>query len=106
LRGRIGCGYALVDLAADVSRSISEFALAARLPRGDPKQEVARREFDLSPGAIAVAYVEWAGEGKQMLEVDWATSRNSEDGRSFAAALTGAAFFPTHLERLGDELAK
>jgi hypothetical protein len=41
-----------------------------------------------------------------MLEVEWATSRNSEDGRSFAAALTGAAFFPTHRERLGDELAK
>ena len=43
-----------------------------------------------SHGAIALSYVEWAGEGEQMIVVDWAVIRNAADGRAFAAALSGA----------------
>src|SRR5271166_3553289 len=31
-------------------------------------------------GAIALAYVEWAGESEQMIVVDWAVIRNAADG--------------------------
>ena len=41
-------------------------------------------------GAIALAYVEWAGESEQMVVVDWAVIRNATDTRAFAAALSGA----------------
>jgi len=83
-------GYAPVVLAADVSRRIddSEFALAARLPRAIQSKKLLDASSTCPHGAIALAYVEWFGESEQMLEVDWATSRNSEDGRPFAAALT------------------
>jgi len=41
-------------------------------------------------GAIALAYVEWAGESEQMIVVDWAVIRNAADARAFAAALSAA----------------
>jgi hypothetical protein len=47
-------------------------------------------EFDLPDGAIALAYVEWAGESEQMLVVDWATSR--DDCNSNRARSHGRAF--------------
>ena len=41
-------------------------------------------------GAIALAYVEWAGEGEQTIVVDWTVLRNSTDAQKFAAALTAS----------------
>jgi hypothetical protein len=94
-RGRIDLSAevdAAVVLAAYASRNIDdvEFALASRLRRGDPKQEVDRRDLHRPHGAIALAYVEWSGESEQMLVVDWASIRNAEDARAFAAVLSGA----------------
>ena len=43
-----------------------------------------------SHGAIALAYVEWAGESEQKIVVDWAVIRNATDARAFAASLSGA----------------
>ena len=58
-----------------------------------------------SHGAIALSYVEWAGEGEQMIVVDWAVIRNAADARAFAAALKrrAALFRGTHRNRLGDQ---
>src|SRR5208337_3613950 len=41
-------------------------------------------------GAIALAYVEWAGADEQKLVVGWTVIRNSGDARVFAAALAAA----------------
>ena len=84
---------AAVVLAADVSRSIDdgEFALERR---GYAEAIQSRRLTDAVStgphGAIALAYVEWAGEGEQKLVVDWTIIRTSDDARGFAAALTTA----------------
>ncbi len=84
---------AAVVLAADVSRSIDdgEFALQRR---GYAEAIQSKRLLDAIStgphGAIALAYVEWAGEGEQKIVVDWAVVRNAADARAFAAALSGA----------------
>ncbi len=82
-----------VVLAADVSRSIDdgEFALERR---GYAEAIESRRLMDTVStgphGAIALSYVEWAGEGEQKVVVDWAVIRNDADAYAFAAALTAA----------------
>jgi hypothetical protein len=82
-----------VVLAADVSRSIDdeEFALERR---GYAHAIQSRQLIDAIStgphGAIALAYVEWAGDGEERVVVDWAVIRNLADARAFAAALTAA----------------
>jgi len=80
-------------LAADVSRSINdeEFLLQRKgyaAAIADPRVLEA---IDAGPrGAIAVAYVEWAGEGEEKTVVDWAVIHDAADARKFAAALSDA----------------
>ncbi len=84
---------AAVVLAADVSRSIDdgEFAMERR---GYAEAIESRQLLDAITtgphGAIALAYVEWAGEGEQKVVVDWAVVRNHADAHAFAAALIAA----------------
>ncbi|MGD0186611.1 MAG: DUF1194 domain-containing protein [Roseiarcus sp.] len=80
-------------LAADVSRSIDdeEFALQRRgyaAAIADPRVLDAIRSG--RHGAIAVAFVEWAGEGEEKIVVDWAVIGEPADARKFAAALAEA----------------
>ncbi len=80
-------------LAADVSRSIDdeEFALQRRgyaAAIADPRVLDAIRSGP--HGAIAVAFVEWAGEGEEKIVVDWAVIGEAADARKFAAALIEA----------------
>ena len=80
-------------LAADVSRSINddEFALQRR---GYAEAIVNPRLLDAikvgARAAIAVSYVEWAGEGEQKTVVDWTIIRNETDAAGFAAKLLAA----------------
>jgi hypothetical protein len=84
---------AAVVLAADVSRSIDdgEFALERR---GYAEAIQGKKFLDAIStgphGAIALAYVEWAGESEQAIVVDWAVIRSVADARAFAAALSAA----------------
>jgi Protein of unknown function (DUF1194) len=84
---------AAIVLAADVSRSIDdeEFALQ-RQGYADVIQ--GQQIIDaISTGpheAIALAYVEWAGDGEERLVVDWAVIRDQADARAFVAAMTAA----------------
>ena len=84
---------AAVVLAADVSRSIDdeEFALERR-GYGDAIQSPQLLDaISTGPhGAIALAYVEWAGDGEERVVVDWAVIRNEADARAFVAAMTAA----------------
>jgi Protein of unknown function (DUF1194) len=80
-------------LAADVSRSINdgEFDLqrhgyAAAIT--NPRLLDAIRSG--AHGAIAISFVEWAGEGEQKTVVDWTLIRNEADARKFADALLAA----------------
>ena len=84
---------AAIVLAADVSRSIDdeEFALERRgygdAIQGQPLLDA----ISTGPhGAIALAYVEWAGDGEERVVVDWAVIRNQNDARAFVAAMTAA----------------
>jgi hypothetical protein len=82
---------AAIVLAADVSRSIDdgEFDLQRRGYAAAIVSEKLMEAIRSGPhGAIALAYVEWAGEGEQAIVVDWAVLRNSTDAAKFAAALT------------------
>ena len=84
---------AAVVLVADVSRSIDdgEFALERRgYAEAIQSQKLLDAISTGSHGAIALAYVEWAGESEQMIVVDWAVIRNAADARAFAASLSGA----------------
>ena len=84
---------AAVVLAADVSRSIDdgEFALERRGYAEAIQSGKLLDAISTGPsGAIALAYVEWAGEGEQKVVVDWTVIRKPEDARAFAAALTAA----------------
>jgi hypothetical protein len=84
---------AAVVLAADVSRSIDdgEFVLERR---GYAEAIESQRLLDAIStgrhGAIALSYVEWAGEGEQKVVVDWAVIRSQADARAFAVALAAA----------------
>jgi hypothetical protein len=84
---------AAVVLAADVSRSIDdgEFALQRRGYADAIQNPKLMDAISTGPrGAIALAYVEWAGETEQKLVVDWTVIRNASDARAFASALTAA----------------
>ena len=84
---------AAVVLAADVSRSIDddEFALERRGYADAIQSRQLIDAISTGPhGAIALAYVEWAGDGEERVVVDWAVIRNLADARAFAAALTAA----------------
>jgi hypothetical protein len=84
---------AAIVLAADVSRSIDdeEFALERR-GYGDAIQ--GQRLLDAIStgphGAIALAYLEWAGDGEERVVVDWAVIRDQTDARAFVAAMAAA----------------
>ena len=78
---------------ADVSRSIDdgEFALERRGYAEAIQSQKLLDAISTGPhGAIALAYVEWAGESEQMIVVDWAIIRKATDARAFAASLSGA----------------
>ncbi len=84
---------AAVVLAADVSRSIddNEFSLERQGYAEAIRSAKLMDAISTGPkGAIALAYVEWAGEGEQKVVVDWTVIRNSNDARAFTAALTAA----------------
>ena len=84
---------AAVVLAADVSRSIDdeEFALERRGYADAIQSQQLLDAISTGPhGAIALAYVEWAGDGEERVAVDWAVIRNQNDARAFAAAMTAA----------------
>src|ERR1700685_693224 len=81
---------AAIVLAADVSRSIDdeEFALERR-GYGDAIQSQQLIDaISTGPhGAIALAYVEWAGDGEERLVIDWAVIRNETEAHAFVAAM-------------------
>jgi uncharacterized protein DUF1194 len=84
---------AAIVLAADVSRSIDdeEFALERRGYADAIKSQQLLDAISTGPhGAIALAYVEWAGDGEERVVVDWAVIRNEADARAFVAAMTAA----------------
>jgi hypothetical protein len=80
-------------MAADVSRSINdgEFDLQRR---GYAAAITNPRVLDAilagRHGAIAVSFLEWAGEGEQKTVVDWTLIGGADDARKFAAALLEA----------------
>jgi hypothetical protein len=82
-----------IVLAADVSRSIdaNEFELQQRgygAAISDPR--VIDAILAGKHGAIAVAFVEWAGSDEQATVIDWKVIANAADARAFAAALAEA----------------
>ena len=82
---------AAVVLAADVSRSIDdgEFDLQRRGYAAAIVSDKLMEAIHAGPhGAIALAYVEWAGEREQTIVVDWTVLRAPADAAKFAAALT------------------
>ena len=84
---------AAIVLAADVSRSIDddEFALQRRGYADAIQSQQLLDAVSTGPhGAIALAYVEWAGDGEDKVVVDWAVIRNQADAQAFTAALTAA----------------
>ena len=84
---------AAVVLAADVSRSIDdeEFALERRGYADAINSQQLLDAISTGPrGAIALAYVEWAGDGEERVVVDWAVIRNEKDARAFVATMTAA----------------
>lgn len=84
---------AAVVLATDVSRSIDdeEFALERRGYADAIQSQQLIDAISTGPhGAIALAYVEWAGDGEEKVVVDWAVIRNQADAHAFAAAMTAA----------------
>jgi Protein of unknown function (DUF1194) len=82
-----------IVLAADVSRSINddEFVLqrkgyAAAITSGRLMETI-----QSSPkAAIALCFVEWAGETEQKVVVEWMAIRSQTDAEKFADALLGA----------------
>jgi hypothetical protein len=84
---------AAIVLAADVSRSIDddEFTLERRGYADAIRSQQLIDAISTGPhGAIALAYVEWAGDGEEKVVVDWAVIRNQADAHAFVAALTAA----------------
>jgi hypothetical protein len=84
---------AIVVLAADVSRSINddEFALQRNGYAAAIVSPKLMEAIHGAPhGAIALCYVEWAGESEQKVVVDWAIVRGPADASAFAAALVAA----------------
>ncbi|MGC2784989.1 MAG: DUF1194 domain-containing protein [Roseiarcus sp.] len=84
---------AAVVLAADVSRSIDddEFELQRRGYADAIRNPQLIDAISTGPhGAIALAYVEWAGDGEERVVVDWAVIRNQADASAFVAGMTAA----------------
>ena len=84
---------AAIVLASDVSRSIDdeEFALQRRGYADAIQSQQLIDAISTGPhGAIALSYLEWAGDGEERLVVDWAVIRDQTDARAFVAAMTGA----------------
>ncbi len=84
---------AAIVLAADVSRSIDdeEFALERRGYGDALRSQQLLDAISTGPhGAIALSYIEWAGEGEERVVVDWAVIRNQNDARAFVAAMNAA----------------
>jgi hypothetical protein len=84
---------AAIVLAADVSRSIDddEFALERRGYADAIQSQQLLDAISTGPhGAIALAYVEWAGDGEERVVVDWAVIRNPAEARAFATAMRAA----------------
>ena len=82
-----------VVLAADVSRSINddEFVLERRGYAQAIESDKLMDAISTGPhGAIALAYLEWAGEAEQKVVVDWMVIRKPDDAKAFAAALAAA----------------
>ena len=80
-------------LAADVSRSINddEFTLQRRgYAAAITSPRVLEAIRSGAHGAIAVSFVEWAGEPEQKTVVDWTVIRNEADAAKFAEALLAA----------------
>jgi Protein of unknown function (DUF1194) len=84
---------AAIVLASDVSRSIDdeEFALERRGYGNAIESQQLLDAISTGPhGAIALSYVEWAGDGEERVVVDWALIRNRNDAHAFVAAMTAA----------------
>src|SRR5580658_5704792 len=84
---------AAIVLAADVSRSIDdeEFALERRGYADAIQSQQLLDAISTGPhGAIALSYLEWAGDGEARVVADWAVIRTPSDARAFAAAMTAA----------------
>ena len=84
---------AAIVLAADVSRSINddEFDLQRRGYAGAiTSAQVMDAIKTGGHGAVALCFVEWAGEAEQKVVVEWAVIRNDADARRFADALLAA----------------
>ena len=82
-----------IILAADVSRSIDdeEFALQRRGYADAIQSQQLIDAISTGPhGAIALSYVEWAGDGEQRVVAEWAVIRDVVDARAFVAAMTAA----------------
>jgi hypothetical protein len=87
-----GVDVAIV-LAADVSRSINdeEFGLqrqgyAAAITSAQLMEAI----HTGAHGAIALCFMEWAGEAEQKVVVEWTAIRSPPDAEKFSAALLGA----------------
>jgi hypothetical protein len=80
-------------LAADVSRSINDYEFALQR-RGYSAAITSPLFLDVIHsgvhGAIAVTFLEWAGENEQKTVVDWTVIRDGADARKFAVALMAA----------------
>jgi hypothetical protein len=80
-------------LAADVSRSINEdeFGLQRQGYASAITSPKLMEAIHSGPhGAIALCFIEWAGEPEQKVVVEWMTIRNDADAGKFAAALAAA----------------
>ena len=109
-RGRRPRGGEAVDaaivLAADVSRSIDdeEFDLQRRGYAAAIVSDKVMEAIHAGPhGAIALAYVEWAGEGEQTIVVDWMVLRAPGDADEIRrrADRSAARLRRPHGDRLG-----
>ena len=83
----------LLVLAADVSRSINddEFQLQRKGYAGAiASQQVLNAIGAGEHHAIAVAFVEWAGEGEQKTVVEWSVVRDQATAQAFADRLLAA----------------
>src|SRR5580658_5405072 len=84
---------AAIVLAADVSRSIDdeEFGLQRRGYADAIQSQQLIDAISTGPhAAIALAYVEWAGDGEEKVVVDWAVIRNEAEAQAFGAAMVAA----------------
>ena len=84
---------AAIVLAADVSRSINDEEFGLQRQGYAVAITNARVMEAIRSGpraAIALCFLEWAGEGEQRVLVEWATIKTDADASRFAAALSAA----------------